>query len=324
MSALVPFDNANDYRKTSLKRVEGKDMTGKVVVVTGASGALGKEIMLALSSVGATVVAAGRSIDKLEKAKNIVIERNGGATKGTIEPLALDLSDYDSVETFVKDLKAKHPKIDVLINNAGMIPGQSFKESKYGTETTFQANFVSTVVLTEMMLPLMNEESGRIIHVSSLSHADAKNPIDWTAIPSTAESFGGYNKDYCESKWLLTAYSASLAARLNKSGVSKVKSVCADPGISPDSAMWDEQTFIMRFLARYVFKILTKTSPQAAGCATELAVTDELEGGGYYHSGNLYPAMRKDCLDPEQWKQMVKVLKKVLPEKLEKYAVDVE
>lgn len=62
MSALIPFDNANDYRTTALKRVEGKDLTGKVVIVTGASGALGKEIMLALSSVGANCD-CGRSVD---------------------------------------------------------------------------------------------------------------------------------------------------------------------------------------------------------------------------------------------------------------------
>jgi hypothetical protein len=52
MSALVPFDNANDYRTTALKRVEGKDLTGKVVVVSGANGTLGKEMLLALASVG--------------------------------------------------------------------------------------------------------------------------------------------------------------------------------------------------------------------------------------------------------------------------------
>ncbi len=63
----MPFDNANDYRTTALKCVEGKDLTGKVVVVTGANGTIGKEMLLALASAGATVVATGRSMGSLEE-----------------------------------------------------------------------------------------------------------------------------------------------------------------------------------------------------------------------------------------------------------------
>jgi hypothetical protein len=63
-------------------------------------------------------------------------------------------------------------------------------------------------------------------------------------------TFGGYNKDYCESKWLATAYSSSLHRR-------GILLAVSDPGISPTSTMWDEQTAVMRFLAWYVFRFLT-------------------------------------------------------------------
>lgn len=321
MSALVPFDNWNEYRKTALKRVEGKDLTGNVYVITGATGTLGKEITVALASAGATVIFTGRSLEKLEKAKASVLER-GVEIKGNIEPFTLDLNDYDSIETFVKELKKKYPKVDVLINNAGMIPGFEYKESKYGLETTFQANFVSTVLLTELMIPLM-KEGGRFVHVSSLSHADASKPFQWNVVPSTKETFGGYNKDYAESKWLLTTYSSALNKRLESTHKGSLQSVCADPGISPDSTMWDQQTFVIRFMARYVFKFLTKTSPQAAACTTAVAVMEDVQGGGYYHSGILYPAMRPDCDEPENWAKMVECLDKVLPKKYKKYAVAV-
>ena len=309
MSALVPFDNANDHRTTALKRVEGKDLTGKVVVVTGANGTLGKEMLLALASVGATVVATGRSMDSLEEAKAAVIKRHDGKLKGKIECFTLDLGDYDSIDAFVRAIKDKFSKVDVLLNNAGAIAGQTYKASKYGLEQAFQTNFVSTVVLTEKMLPLM-AEGGRIIHQSSLSHADASKPINWDVVPSDETTFGGYNKDYCESKWLATAYSSSLHRR-------GILSAVSDPGISPSSTMWDEQTAVMmRFLARYVFRGLTKTSPQAASCMVHAAVMNNLQSGGYYHSGNLYPPMRPDCDDPEEWKKAVVVLKKVLPNDL--------
>ena len=128
-------------------------------------------------------------------------------------------------------------------------------------------------------------------------------------IPSTPETYGGYNKDYAESKWLLTAYSSHLARR-------GVPSVCSDPGASPDSAMWDEQVFVVRFLARYVFKFLTKTSPQAAGCMVALTVNDEIQPGGYYQSGVLVPPLREDTTKEEEWKKAAAILRRVLPDEL--------
>lgn len=314
MSALVPFNNANDYRTTALKRVEGKDLTGKVVVVTGANGTIGKEMLLALASAGATVVATGRSMGSLKEAKAAVIKRHNGKLKGKIECFTLDLGDYGSIDAFVLTIKDKFPKVDVLLNNAGAIAGQTYKASKYGLEQAFQTNFVSTVVLTEKMLPLM-AEGGRIIHQSSLLHANASKPINWDAVPSDEMTFGGYNKDYCESKWLATAYSSSLHRR-------GILSAVSDPGISPASTMWDEQTAVMRFLARYVFRFLTKTSPQAASCMVQAAVMNNLQSGGYYHSGNLYPPMRPDCDDPVEWKKAAAVLKKVLPDDLKWCAIE--
>jgi retinol dehydrogenase-14 len=255
-------------------------------------------------------------MSKLEAAKNDVIERAGGVIKGKIECFTLDLGDYDSIDLFIKNVKAKFPKIDCLINNAGAITKEKYEASKYGLESTFQANFVSTVVLTENMIPLM-ADGGRIVNVSSMSHADASTQINWDAIPSDETTYGGYNKDYCESKWLLTAYSSSLNRRL----APRTLSMCADPGISPSSAMWDHQTALMRFMARYMFRFLTKTSPQAAACATHVAVMDDPQGGAQYHSGKLYPPMRADTEDPDEWTKAAAVLKKVLPKDLQWCAI---
>jgi NAD(P)-dependent dehydrogenase (short-subunit alcohol dehydrogenase family) len=203
--------------------------------------------------------------------------------------------------------------------NAGICPGFTYKASEYGLETTFQANFCSTVVLTELMLPLMNKEGGRIIQQSSMSHADASKPVKWETIPWTEETFGGYNKDYAESKWLLTCYSAALNKRIASQGVA---SVCADPGASPGSPMWDQQTLMIRILARYVFRFLTKSISQASACAVALAVAPEVEGGGYYRSGVLVPPLRADTVDAGEWENGVTILRKVLPEDLRSCAVE--
>jgi len=323
-SAFSFRDNSNNYRTTALRRVRDgdTDLSGKVIVVTGATGAMGKELSFAFYKGGATVILTGRSLAKAEKAKEDVLakkipekEEFEGKEGGSVVPMCLDLGDYDSIERFVKDVKAQFPKVYALVNNAGAIPGSSFQASKYGHETTFQTNFLSTVILTELMMPLLqngddDDKAARIVNVSSMSHHDASNPIKWNVIPSTKETFGGYNKDYAESKWLLNCYTSHLSRTFPK-----VQSLSADPGISPDSSMWDQQIALIRFLARRVFYYLTKKTPQAAGCAAQLVVAEEVQNGGYYSSGVLGNA-RGDCEDPQEWAKAVVVLKKTLPEHL--------
>ena len=113
---------------------------------------------------------------------------------------------------------------------------------------------------------------------------------------------------------MVTAYTNHLNERLG----GKVTAVCADPGISPDSAMWDNVTPIKRFLVGTMFKFLTKTSAQAAACGVQLAVTPELQGGGYYSSGVLDPkGMRPDCRDAAEWNKGAVILKGLLPKNLQ-------
>jgi NAD(P)-dependent dehydrogenase (short-subunit alcohol dehydrogenase family) len=127
------------------------------------------------------------------------------------------------------------------------------------------------VLLTELVLPLLEGVDGsRIVTTGSGSYATPFFPIKFETMPSTRETFGGYNKEYCETKWLLIAYMASLRRRLEK-GETSVLPVCADPGVSPTSEMWDEQTPTMRFMARWVLFRLMKTGPQAAACQVRLS-----------------------------------------------------
>jgi NAD(P)-dependent dehydrogenase (short-subunit alcohol dehydrogenase family) len=119
-----------------------KYLSSKVVIVTGASGTLGKEMSLALASVGATVVMAGCNASRLETSKKKILERAGKAgltiSLDNLVPMTLDLDDYSSVDKFCAEVKAKYDKkIFALVNNAGMVPGPTFKTSNYSTEATF-------------------------------------------------------------------------------------------------------------------------------------------------------------------------------------------
>jgi len=319
LAIFVPFDNANSYRTTALRRVQGVDGSGKVYVVTGATGGLGYHTCLALFTAGATVVVVGRSLKKIEATIGRVKAAAPDAP-GTLDgSLTLDLLDYDSIKAFASSLGKKYPKIFCLMNNASMLPAQSgYKESKYGIETTFQANFFGTILLVELVLPLLEGVDGsRIVSTASGSHAMPFFPIKFETMPSTRETFGGYDKEYCETKWLLVAYMASLKSRYD-AGLTTVLPVCADPGASPDSEMWDEQTLAMRVMARYVFYRLMKTPTQAAACQVHLAVapTSSVVPGGYYHSGVTEQKMRNDTEDPVLWAKAVEMLKTHLPAEL--------
>ena len=133
-----------------------------------------------------------------------------------------------------------------------------------------------------------------------------------------SKTFGGYNKDYAESKWLLTAYTCHLSRRSDLKDT--VGAYSADPGVSPDSSMWDQQIFVIRFMARYVLYHLTKKSNQAAGCAAHLVAADDaiIESGGYYQSGVLVPPMREDTTSPAEWNKAAEILNNnnVLPKEI--------
>lgn len=87
MSALLFWDNANNYRATALARVahNKKAVGGKVVVVTGANGVQGRELTKAFYANGAHVIMAGRTLSKLEKVKADVVAKDDSAEPGTIE-----------------------------------------------------------------------------------------------------------------------------------------------------------------------------------------------------------------------------------------------
>ena len=164
MSALLFWDNANNYRATALARVahNKKAVGGKVVVVTGANGVQGRELTKAFYANGAHVIMAGRTLSKLEKVKADVVAKDDSAEPGTIECMVLDLSDYDSIDAFVKQLDGRRRPVHALINNGGIVTN-TIQLSKYGHEMMFQVNFLSQVVLTEKMLPLIEEAGGEVL-----------------------------------------------------------------------------------------------------------------------------------------------------------------
>lgn len=139
------------------------DVAGKVAVVTGATGGIGKEIARGLAERGAKVVLAARDEAKLAAAADEL-----GA-----ESVRLDLSSFANVRAAAQRLRARHPRIDLLVNNAG-IHTSRYELTEDGFETTFQVNHLAAFLLVRELLPaLVAASPGRVVNVASEAHRAA-------------------------------------------------------------------------------------------------------------------------------------------------------
>src|SRR5438132_1323634 len=126
------------------------DLSGKTVLVTGASTGIGKEIARSLAAQRATVVIAGRHRERLEAAKQEI--------GGKIEVMTVDLSSQASVREFAAAFRKSHPKLHVLVNNAGGWT-TSHQKSADGIEYTWATNVLGYHLLTELLLDLLKSSA---------------------------------------------------------------------------------------------------------------------------------------------------------------------
>lgn len=167
------------------------DQTGRVAVITGANTGLGYETAAALAARGAHVILAVRNLDKGKDAAALISRRNPGASVALQE---LDLTSLDSIRSAAEQLRADHDRIDLLINNAGVMwtPRSTTKD---GFELQFGTNhlghFAFTGLLLDRMLPV---EGSRIVTVSSIGHrirADIHfDDLQWERSYSRVAAYG--------------------------------------------------------------------------------------------------------------------------------------
>jgi len=143
------------------------DQSGRIAVVTGATAGLGLETARVLAQHGATVVLAGRDQAKTSAAADVIRAARSSATVETVE---LDLASLESVRTAAAELAARFPKLDLLINNAGvMMPPYGL--TKDGFELQFGTNHLGHFALTGLLLTsLLGVPGSRVVTVSSNGH----------------------------------------------------------------------------------------------------------------------------------------------------------
>jgi NAD(P)-dependent dehydrogenase (short-subunit alcohol dehydrogenase family) len=201
------------------------DQQGRTAVVTGANGGLGIETARALARARAHVVMAARNLDKVEAARAGILSGNPDAS---LEVRSLNLASLESIRAFAGPLATVHPRLDLLINNAGVM-GTPRMETEDGFELQFGTNHLGHFALTALLMPaLLQGPASRVVTVTSTSrHFGGK--LD-AADPHHREKYGPWEA-YGQSKMANLHFAVELNRRLEVAGAS-TRSLVAHPGFS--------------------------------------------------------------------------------------------
>lgn len=252
------------------------DMTGKVVIMTGANSGIGYEATRALAQNGATVVMACRNMKKANEAVKIL---HSLVPAKMLDVMALDLSSLASVRQFTTSFLEKYDRLDLLINNAGLM-AIPFGLTKDGFESQIGVNHLGHFALTGLLLErLLAIPASRIINISSGAHKMGKIHIERFASDNEYTPFGAYG----QSKLANLLFTYELQRRLGATNTSTI-SVAAHPGGSKTNL----GNHLEGFFARVVMPIFSLVMQSAAMGAlpTLLAATDSsVQGSDYYGPG---------------------------------------
>ncbi|HEX6194708.1 MAG TPA: oxidoreductase [Jiangellaceae bacterium] len=201
------------------------DQSGRVAVVTGANGGLGLEAARELARNGAHVVMAARNLDKAAEAERDIRTGNADAL---VETVKLDLSSQESVKRAAAQIRAAHPRIDILINNAGVMATPESR-TEDGFELQLATNHLGHFTLTAGLLPaLLAAPQARVVSVTSTARHMGR-PVD----PDNPHLHGRYEpwRAYGQSKLANLHFAIELHRRLAAAGATAA-SLVAHPGLS--------------------------------------------------------------------------------------------
>jgi NAD(P)-dependent dehydrogenase (short-subunit alcohol dehydrogenase family) len=198
---------------TTTEVLSGVDLSGKVAMVTGASTGLGLETARALAAAGAHVILAVRTDDKGETSRTKILETVPAAS---LEHVLLDLGSLESVRTCASTILARHDRIDLLINNAGVM-FTPFDHTTDGFELQFGTNHIGHFLLTNLLVPaVLAAAPARIVNLSSAAHQSSDVDLDDPNFERRP-----YDKfvSYGRSKTANVLFSVELERRLAAKGV---------------------------------------------------------------------------------------------------------
>ena len=248
-------------------------LTGRVCMVTGANSGIGRATAEKLAELGATVVMVSRDRGRGEKALDEVKRKTGC---GSVELMTADLASLDSVRNLAHEYEEKHGSLHVLVNNAGLARVRRSTTAD-GNEYTFQVNYLSHFLLTNLLLDLLKKSApSRIVNVSSTSHFGGRIDFDDLGM----ERGYGVMKAYSRSKLAQVLFTHELARRLEGTGVSVN---CLHPGAVATN-IWSNYLGPLSFLGK-LSRLFLASPEKGAETSVYLASSGDVEGvsGKYFY-----------------------------------------
>jgi len=241
-------------------------MTGKRVLITGPTSGIGKEIAVQLAALGAEVILACRD---RERGNSIAeeITRRTGSKNCTI--LQVDMASQRSIKGLVKNFKERYPRLDVLINNAG-IHRSKREVNDAGVELTFATNVLGYYYLTRELLDVLRASApSRIVNVASTYATD----LDLTDLQFQHRSYKG-SKAYAQSKACDRMLTWAFARRLEESGVT---ANAMAPGLV-QTGLYRNTPSSVRLILRMMGLFFGRSVEQGADTALWLSSSPDVEG----------------------------------------------
>lgn len=266
-----------DWNATSSSVLEGIDLKGENAIITGSTGGMGFDIAQRLSEHGANVTVLGRTEEKAR----VAVEKLRELTGNNFEYGVMELDKFDTVKAFAKQWKESHERLDILINNAGIM-GVPFTLTEDGFELQFATNHIGHFLLTNLLVEHLEKgTSSRVISVSSNGHWVC--PIEFDDIHYKNREYSEIHA-YGQSKIANVWFANEFDRRFKDKGI---RAFSAHPGgVGTKLGRYlteDSMKNVMAQVRKLESDEPGKTIPQGAATAVWGATAPELEGmGGLY------------------------------------------
>ena len=231
------------------------DLSGKIIVITGANTGLGYESVKYMSRLGPQKIILAcrnetRGTDAVEKIKKENKVDN-------LEYMQLDLNDLESVKTFVQNFNQKYDKLDILLNNAGIMALPERKTTAQGFEQQIGVNHLGHFFLTTLLMDkLKASPEARIVNLSSMAHTMGTNRLNFDDLmwETKYNDWGAYGA----SKLANVYFTKKLAQQLQADNIHNIKTVSLHPGVVRTELGRHMNKGAMMYLMAPVFYLLTK------------------------------------------------------------------
>lgn len=255
------------------------DLTSKVIIITGANKGIGKQTALEFLKMNATLIFGCRDLKKAEDTKSEILHT---CPTAKIDIIQLDISDLSSVRNFASSFKSKYNRLDILINNAGIISVKR-KLTRDGLESIMATNYFGPFLLTNLLLDVLKEtKESRIINMTSNAHFYSSLNVDDLNTEKKYDS----TKVYGGSKLANIMFTKELAHRLEQT---HVKTCCVHPGIVRTTLVTDGcegDKFMKVFIPLFypILYLMTKNCVQGSQTTLHCSLIpfEKLENGKYY------------------------------------------